>query len=129
MPMPGASQPKRCTAFGRAPRATDRQALRAPCMSSDTATEEASGGTSEKSAAADQELVARFMEMLSAEKGAADNTRQAYARDLDDFLAFLARCRQRPLAAAEPADISAYLRAAAEAGLAAASRARRLSAI
>ena len=55
-------------------------------MSSDTVIEEASGGTSEKSAAADQELVGRFMEMLSAEKGAAENTRQAYARDLDDFL-------------------------------------------
>jgi len=39
------------------------------------------------SADADGQLLGRFMEMLSAEKGAADNTRQAYARDLDDFLA------------------------------------------
>lgn len=77
---------------------------------------------------ADRELIGRFMEMLSAEKGAADNTRQAYGRDLDDFLAFLKR-RRKPLAAVQPADISAYLRTAAEAGLAAASRARRLSAI
>jgi integrase/recombinase XerD len=69
------------------------------------------------------------MEMLSAEKGAADNTRQAYARDLDDFVAFLAKRRRKPLATVAPADISTYLRALAEAGLAPASRARRLSAI
>jgi integrase/recombinase XerD len=76
----------------------------------------------------DQELAGRFIEMLAAEKGAAENTRRAYARDLDDFLAFLAR-RQKTLAAVAAADISAYLRAAAEAGLAPASRARRLSAV
>jgi integrase/recombinase XerD len=81
------------------------------------------------SAAKDSELVGRFIEMLSAEKGAADNTRQAYARDLDDFAGFLATRRRTSLAAASAADISAYLRAAAEAGLAPASRARRLSAI
>src|SRR5262245_46688163 len=78
---------------------------------------------------ADHDLVGRFMEMLSAEKGAADNTRQAYTRDLGDFAAFIAKRRGKPLAAVEPADISAYLRTAAEAGLTAASRARRLSAI
>jgi integrase/recombinase XerD len=77
----------------------------------------------------DQGLVGRYMEMLSAEKGAADNTRQAYARDLDDFVDFLAKRRSKALAAVTPADISAYLRALAEAGLAPASRARRLSAI
>jgi len=81
------------------------------------------------SADADRELLGRFMEMLSAEKDAADNTRQAYTRDLDHFAAFIATHRQKPLAAVEPADISAYLRAAAEAGLAPASRARRLSAV
>ena len=78
--------------------------------------------------AEDRELVGRFKEMLSAERGATDNTLQAYGRDLDDFLAFLS-ARRRPLVAAAPADISAYLRAAAEGGLAPASRARRLSAI
>jgi len=77
----------------------------------------------------DRELVNRFIEMLSAEKGAADNTRAAYARDLDDFVTFLATRRQKALPEAAPADISAYLRAAAESGLAPASRARRLSAI
>jgi integrase/recombinase XerD len=74
------------------------------------------------------QLICRFMEMLAAERGAADNTLEAYARDLDDFLAFLIQ-RKRTLAATTPTDISAYLRAAAEGGLAPASRARRLSAI
>ena len=81
------------------------------------------------SAGEDCQLVARYMEMLSAEKGGADNTRQAYARDLDDFVAFLAKRQGKPLAAVAPADISAYLRALAEACLAPASRARRVSAI
>jgi integrase/recombinase XerD len=76
----------------------------------------------------DRELIARFKEMLSAERGAADNTLLAYGRDLDHFLAFLSS-RRRALAAAVPADISAYLREAAESGLGAASRARRLSSI
>ncbi len=76
----------------------------------------------------DRELVGRFKEMLSAERGAADNTLQAYSRDLDDFLAFLA-VRRQALVATLPADISAYLRAAADGGLGPASRARRLSAI
>jgi integrase/recombinase XerD len=76
----------------------------------------------------DRELVGRFKEMLSAERGATDNTLQAYGRDLDEFLAFLS-ARRVALVAAMPADISAYLRAAAEGGLAPASRARRLSAI
>jgi integrase/recombinase XerD len=77
----------------------------------------------------DRALVGRFIEMLSAEKGAADNTRQAYIRDLDDFVGFLLSRRQKALTDAVPADISAYLRAAAAAGLAPSSRARRLSAI
>jgi integrase/recombinase XerD len=77
----------------------------------------------------DRQLIGRFIEMLSAERGAAENTRAAYTRDLDDFLAFLAGQRKKCLAAVETADISAYLRAGAEGRLAPASRARRLSAI
>jgi integrase/recombinase XerD len=80
-------------------------------------------------AVGNQELVGRFIEMLSAEKGAAENTRAAYTRDLDDFVGFLATRQQKPLTAAVSADISAYMRAAAAAGLAPSSRARRLSAI
>src|SRR4051812_44945431 len=69
-----------------------------------------------------------FLEMLAAERGAADNTLQAYRRDLEDFLLFLEQ-RGKPLAAATPAEIGAYMRAQSEAGLAPTSRARRLSAI
>jgi hypothetical protein len=53
----------------------------------------------------DQELAGRFIEMLAAEKGAAENTRLAYGRDLDDFLTFLAG-RQKSLTAVAAADIS-----------------------
>jgi integrase/recombinase XerD len=69
-----------------------------------------------------------FLEMLEAERGAAQNTLQAYRRDLEDFLVFL-EGRAKSLAAAAPAEIGAYLRLLSETGLAPASRARRLSAI
>jgi len=72
--------------------------------------------------------VTAFLEMLAAERGAASNTLEAYRRDLSDFAAHLAR-RETPLAACKPSDVAAYLSAAAAEGLAASSRARRLSAI
>jgi integrase/recombinase XerD len=78
--------------------------------------------------AMDGQLISQFLEMLAAEKGAADNTLQAYRRDLDDFLHYLA-ARNQALPEVVPADISGYLRAISEDGLAPASRARRLSAI
>jgi integrase/recombinase XerD len=71
---------------------------------------------------------AAFLESLAAERGAADNTLAAYRRDLDDFTGFLAG-RHVAVATARPRDIADYLKAAAAAGLAATSRARRLSAI
>lgn len=69
-----------------------------------------------------------FLEMLAAERGAARNTLEAYRRDLEDFLGFVAH-RGRNICDVELADLSAYLKAVGEAGLAASSRARRLSAI
>jgi integrase/recombinase XerD len=69
-----------------------------------------------------------FLEMLSAERGAAANTIEAYRRDLGDVSAFLLR-RGSSLRAAAPADLSAYFTAASAAGLKPASRARRLSAV
>ena len=78
--------------------------------------------------AMDEQLIGQFLEMIAAERGAADNTLQAYRRDLDDFLRFLAT-RNQTLPVVTPADISAYLRAISEGGLAPVSRARRLSAI
>jgi integrase/recombinase XerD len=72
--------------------------------------------------------IAAFLEMVAAEKGAAANTVAAYRRDLDDLADFLA---DRSLAPGdvEPRHIAAYLQRAAAAGLAPASRARRLSTV
>ena len=69
-----------------------------------------------------------FLEMLAAERGAAENTLQAYTRDLKYFSAFLEH-RGKPIAAADAKDIQAYLHHLSELGLAASSRARQLSAI
>jgi integrase/recombinase XerD len=76
----------------------------------------------------DQQLVGQFLAMMAAERGAAENTLQAYRRDIDDFLRFLAS-RGCALQTTAPADVSAYLRSIAEEGLAPASRSRRLSSI
>jgi len=69
-----------------------------------------------------------LLEMLAAERGASANTLEAYRRDLDDFAGFCERSG-RTLVTATPAEVSRYLHAQSEAGLAPASRARRLSAI
>ena len=67
-----------------------------------------------------------FLDMIAAERGAQPNTLSAYARDVDDFASFLHRTR-RELVEATPGDVNAYLRSLSELGLAAASRARKLS--
>ena len=72
--------------------------------------------------------VESFLAMLSAERGAAGNTIEAYRRDLADFGQFLGR-RDVALAAAAPEDVSSYFKEAAVAGLKPSSRARRLSAV
>jgi integrase/recombinase XerD len=64
--------------------------------------------------------------MLAAERGAAKNTLAAYARDITDFERWM-DVRGTSLANARPADITGYLRFLSETGLAAASRARKLS--
>jgi integrase/recombinase XerD len=76
----------------------------------------------------DQRHVAAFLEMLTAEKGAAANTLDAYRRDLQDFTAFLGRTGIA-IPAARKADLSRYLQDLSAAGLKPASRARRLSAV
>lgn len=76
----------------------------------------------------DGEHVRSFLDMLAAERGAAENTISAYARDLDSFVAFLPT-RGRNLQSTDTKDIQAYLHAISSEGLSAASRARRLSAI
>lgn len=72
--------------------------------------------------------IAAFLEMLGAERGAAVNTLDAYRRDLDDFVAFLAS-RGVGVASTARGDIAAFLERLAVDGLAPASRARRLSAL
>ncbi len=76
----------------------------------------------------EEQTIEMFLEMLSAERGAAANTISAYRRDLEDFRNFLRR-RARLIAAAAPPDISAYVAEASATGLKATSLARRLSAV
>jgi len=72
--------------------------------------------------------IATFLDARAAETGAARNTISAYARDLGDFSDWLDR-RTLNLASAAQPDIEAYLVDLDTRGLAAATRARRLSAI
>ncbi len=69
-----------------------------------------------------------FLEMMSAERGAAVHTLEAYRRDLSDFAAFT-RKRGRGLAAAKPDDLRTHLASLSAAGLKASTQARRLSAL
>jgi integrase/recombinase XerD len=69
-----------------------------------------------------------FLEAQSAELGAAKNTLLAYGRDLEDFEFWLAD-KGLDAKAASRADIEAYLIHCNDQGLAASTRARRLSAI
>jgi integrase/recombinase XerD len=80
------------------------------------------------SASSDRRLVELFLDKLAADRGAAANTLAAYTRDLDDFSAHLSAAR-RSVATARSDDVRAYLGSLAARGLAAASVARRLSAI
>ncbi|SES98037.1 tyrosine recombinase [Oceanicella actignis] len=76
------------------------------------------------SARAPADPVARFLEAMRAERGAADNTIAAYARDLSD----LAEHGGGDLLALGRADIAAWMAAMEARGLSRATRARRLSA-
>lgn len=67
-----------------------------------------------------------FLEMLSAERGAADNTLAAYRRDLADARAFL-NAKGADIATAQSDQLSAYLKSLADAGMSARTQARRLS--
>lgn len=69
-----------------------------------------------------------FLEMLSAERGAARNTLDAYQRDMRDFAGFLSE-RHVDIDKASAADVRAYLDALAAQGLSPSTAARRLSAI
>lgn len=66
-----------------------------------------------------------FLEMMSAERGAAENTLSSYRRDLEDASEFI----KGGLAGAATPELRAYLDSIAARGFAATSQARKLSAI
>ena len=76
----------------------------------------------------DQALIELFLDMLAAERGGAKNTLAAYARDLADFSRELGAAG-RTIARASTDDLRSYLVSLGKRGFAAASVARRLSAI
>lgn len=69
-----------------------------------------------------------FLEMMSAERGAAANTLASYERDLEDARSFLME-RSVRMTDAQPDDLRAYLAHLARQGFKASSQARRLSAL
>lgn len=69
-----------------------------------------------------------FLEMMSVERGASDNTLTSYRRDLEDADAFV-RPRTGGLGAADQNALRCYLDQLAARGFAASSQARRLSAL
>ena len=69
-----------------------------------------------------------FLDMLEIERGASQNTIDAYRRDIEDFLGF-ASAQPVELADLERRHVATYLEALGRDGLAPASRARRLSAL
>jgi integrase/recombinase XerD len=69
-----------------------------------------------------------FLEMMSAERGAAVNTLQSYERDLDDLHSFLSE-RSIRLTEAGSNDLGAYLSGLSRQGFKPSSQARRLSAM
>ncbi len=69
-----------------------------------------------------------FLEMMAAERGAADNTLAAYRRDLDALARFLKGRGRRPLEAGTE-DLSAFAEALGRRGYAPSSQARMLSAV
>ena len=75
-----------------------------------------------------RQLTSLFLDMVAAERGGAANTLEAYARDLDDLIGYLATCK-RTISSATTTDLRDYLAAQADRGFAASSVARRLSAI
>jgi integrase/recombinase XerD len=76
----------------------------------------------------DARLVALYLDMLAAERGAGNNTLAAYGRDLEDFSQFL-KDAGRSIARASTADLRAYLGDLSRRGLRVTTVARRLSAI
>lgn len=73
-------------------------------------------------------LIGAFLEMMSAERGAARNTIDAYRRDLSDYAGYVVG-KQRTLLDVDRETVNAFLDRLKQDGLSASSSARRLSAI
>jgi integrase/recombinase XerD len=69
-----------------------------------------------------------FLEAIQAEQDASDNTVMAYARDLQEFEAFLKKTRQ-DFKSATRSDVENYIVSLETRGMAASTRARRLSSV
>ena len=74
-------------------------------------------------------MIDAFLEMMSAERGASENTLASYRLDLEDAEAFVRKASARKLSDAISTDISAWLQSLDAAGFAASSQARKLSAL
>lgn len=77
---------------------------------------------------ADGLWVETFLEAMSVERNAAENTLAAYTRDLDDYRGYLST-RGQTIATVGREDIAAYMAALAGKGFARSSQARKLSAL
>lgn len=77
---------------------------------------------------ADDTQIELFLDMLAAERGAGENTLTAYRRDLADFSEYLVT-KRRTVASASTEEVRGYLQSLSKRSFAAASVARRLSAI
>ncbi|MGA9008737.1 MAG: site-specific integrase, partial [Xanthobacteraceae bacterium] len=76
----------------------------------------------------DEALVALYLDMLAAERGAGANTLAAYRHDLEDFSAYL-KDNSRSIAKATTDDLRDYLSDLTHRGMQVATVARRLSAM
>ena len=76
----------------------------------------------------DGRLIEAFLEMMSAERGAAENTLAAYRRDLEDISGFLSQ-RGIGLFSADTDLIRSYIQNISAQGFAPTSQARRLSSL
>jgi integrase/recombinase XerD len=76
----------------------------------------------------DQALIALYLDMLAAERGAGVNTLAAYRRDLDDFSDYL-KDHSRSIAKADTEDLRGYLGDLSHRGMRVTTVARRLSAM
>ena len=81
-----------------------------------------------RKSSSDETLVELFLDMQAAERGAGENTLSAYRNDLADLAAHL-RAAGKSVATADTDDLRDFLKSLAERGFAAASLARRLSAV